>query len=658
MLTSDAVVPGSSPTPPAADAQADSNEPAGPAASPFLVPLPSLPAPASTNSPALKGKNNVGALPVSGGISGAHAAQFLSTLAEMQSAASSNAALLATTSPRLAATANTSSPPTFSRAVSLPVIHSTTSPLLPPSAGGARGGAAAGSLASLPAAVVAAPPPVARQNGVCGLCKKAYGCCTWCSADMCNESFHPLCAWYAGLYMRVSTVPRSTDVLYSLFCSSHTPLHALGIELVDAADDAEDDTTADASGFSKTQKADEQPDSKRRKKGQGRGVSAATAPTVAPMPVAVEREPTFFPWIRFPVKPTSPQCVADFAALFLYRNKVRLLQQREYRNRGRQEQTKKAKMQRKKRRLRLYGPQEPSGVAADGTPLAPLPSRRRHVRTAADGTQMFDRSTRGESKLHCREDQYELGRCAVCFFTDEEIRSKEKWEADKIMHDWEAQCAEALSMGYAPPPKPQPAAPAQPQPSSSRRKSSTTVAAAAIPPHVAAFHACNPLLRCCECEIEVHARCYGVQYEEVQAQIKAQERRQQKLQRVVKLGGGFKAGNDPSVVLSLSAPALQAELDELHAQFEDELADELEEAEDNTTQWRCRRCVEKDKDISCALCMRKGGAFKVSRHTDTHAQPTHHFLFSPLYQHFLPCWMRRCRCEFARYNATEATAAD
>jgi hypothetical protein len=313
-------------------------------------------------------------------------------------------------------------------------------------------------------------------------------------------------------------------------------------------------------------------------------------------------------------------------SLFSYRNKVRLLQQREYRNRGRQEQTKKAKMQRKKRRLRLYGPllAQSTHTAPDGTPIV---SRRQHVRTTADGTPIFDRSTRGESKLHPREDQYELGRCAVCFETDAEIRGRARWEAAKAQRDWIAQCREAVQLGFAPPPRPAPPAPVQPTttPGANRRKSqAAAAAAAAIPPHVAAFHASNPLLRCCECEIEVHSRCYGVQYEEVQAQLQAQERRKLKLQRAVKLGNGKPATSGTGSTATIpfppfSALALQQELDELQQQFEDELAEELEEAEENTTQWRCRRCADKDaKDISCALCARKGGAFKV-RHTQTAA---------------------------------------
>jgi hypothetical protein len=572
---------------------------AGSNAPSFVLPLPALPliTPSTDSTSACSG------------VSAVHAAAMITTMVSLQTNSS-----LSSNSPRLLA-ASTNSPPSLTRAVSVPLI-STSSPMLGSCAYNTNlpgppmlqhsASTSAPLLGSKGVNAAVMPTQMyIRQNGVCSLCKKAYGCCVYCSADLCNESFHPLCAWYAGLHMRVEGMMGTTDVKYFLHCFSHTPLDALAIELVDATLPAKENIKSES----------EFPDNKRRKKVHHPGAGtvsvvpeSTTTGSFATSP-SLDRETTYFPWIRFEMQPNNAQCVSDFCALFTYRNKVRLLQQREYRNRGRQERTKLQKMQRKKRRLRLYGPQA-TNVAADGTPLtAGVQTRRTHVRTAADGTPIFDRSTRGESKLHCREDQYELGRCAVCFNTDEEIRSKEKWESDKLQRDWQLQYQEAISMGYAPPPPPTPAAPIPPtQPVKRKSASAAAAAVAVIPPHVAAFHASNPLLRCCECEIEVHSRCYGVQYEEVQAQLQAQERRHHKLQRVVKMGGGFKATSQHT---SLSATALQQELDELHQQFEDELADELEEAEENTSSWRCRRCLEKDRDISCALCGRKGGAFKV-----------------------------------------------
>ena len=435
---------------------------------PFLLPLPPLPL--SVPSPS----HGAG-----GGLSGIHAAQAINTMMNLQ------------VQQQTGASSSSSPPPPagsqgalMMRSMSLPVPATTSS----------RGG---------------------QQNGVCGLCKKAYGCCVYCSADLCSHSYHPLCAWYAGLYMRTETGGASTDIRYYLYCSMHTPLEALAIEIVeDTKSDATMSHNNTASGAETTRNAQEEvaePAEKKQKKVHFEESSEAS-PVSSPIPPAAPpRDPTYFPWVTLHLDPSSATSVSAFISLFSSRNKLRLLQQREYRNRGRQEQTKKAKMQRKKRRIRLYGQTQSS--ALEGTSLG----RRRHVRTAADGTPIFDRSTRGESKAHssAKEDQYELGRCAVCFQTDEEIRSKSRWEAQKVQREWIDACKEAFALGYAPPPKPAPPALLQPMQPSSRKRSngSTGSSTSPIPPHVAAFFESDPLLRCCECEVEVHAKCLSRDHE-------------------------------------------------------------------------------------------------------------------------------------------------
>jgi len=515
-----------------------------------------------------------------------------------------------------------------------------------------------------PSSVSPAPPP---PPGTCALCKKAYGCCVFCSSDLCTQSFHPLCAWYAGLYMRVDGGGDTTDMHYYCYCYMHTPLKALAIQLEEVKNDDQpmstptgavdgemNDANIASDANSKQTAIKLEPDSpsanssatttkpdKEQRTAPVEGVNGSAAsssrsfslPSLpgAPSPHAYDLGPdpnTYFPLVVVRLNPSDPASVAEFVSIFSYRNKLRLLQQREYRNRGRQEVTIRAKVQRKKRRIRLYGSGGHGG-------------RRRsaHVRTTADGTPIFDRSTRDQVRLHPKEDQYELGRCAVCFCTDEEIRSKRVWEYAQDLREWKMQVAEATALGYAPPPQPHPQnhlmyppeggtviTNPTPSPSASgngkRKTSQSSPSSMSIPPHVAAFFNANPLLRCSECEVEVHARCYGVQYEEVEAQIQAQERRKRKAQRAINMGlaatdnvnrGAMSRGNTSADGSSLrfNVASMQHELNEFYQQFEDERWEELEAANEADTQWKCRRCSEKDtKDIVCALCQRKGGAFK------------------------------------------------
>ncbi len=57
--------------------------------------------------------------------------------------------------------------------------------------------------------------------GVCPVCKLSYGATISCSHTGCHLQYHPLCAWYHGLFMAVASV--GVDCRFYLFCQPHTP---------------------------------------------------------------------------------------------------------------------------------------------------------------------------------------------------------------------------------------------------------------------------------------------------------------------------------------------------------------------------------------------------------------------------------------------------
>lgn len=59
----------------------------------------------------------------------------------------------------------------------------------------------------------------------CLVCGQDYGLYVRCSHDGCTACIHPLCGWYAGLYMRVEEV--GVDCRFDLYCEEHTPESAL-----------------------------------------------------------------------------------------------------------------------------------------------------------------------------------------------------------------------------------------------------------------------------------------------------------------------------------------------------------------------------------------------------------------------------------------------
>jgi hypothetical protein len=56
---------------------------------------------------------------------------------------------------------------------------------------------------------------------LCRVCKKQHGIPKKCSFAGCSEFFHPLCAWFHGLYMRVESFDTSCKL--NVYCEVHTP---------------------------------------------------------------------------------------------------------------------------------------------------------------------------------------------------------------------------------------------------------------------------------------------------------------------------------------------------------------------------------------------------------------------------------------------------
>lgn len=77
--------------------------------------------------------------------------------------------------------------------------------------------------------VVGVPQAISRsrlQRITCSVCGKADGACVECCCPDCPQRFHALCAWYAGLSVRVSSLDDGRYPgrgLLEVYCQPHTP---------------------------------------------------------------------------------------------------------------------------------------------------------------------------------------------------------------------------------------------------------------------------------------------------------------------------------------------------------------------------------------------------------------------------------------------------
>lgn len=66
------------------------------------------------------------------------------------------------------------------------------------------------------------------KRALCEVCAILHGVCVQCSEPSCERMLHPMCAWYAGLYVRVTAV--GLDCRFELFCKEHTPMEVLAVK--------------------------------------------------------------------------------------------------------------------------------------------------------------------------------------------------------------------------------------------------------------------------------------------------------------------------------------------------------------------------------------------------------------------------------------------
>jgi hypothetical protein len=88
-------------------------------------------------------------------------------------------------------------------------------------------------------AVCPAPHTVSAPNTMCLECKSDYGATLKCAAPECAARFHPLCAWYAGFYVRCTIDPSccllynenpdERGLLIAVYCPSHVPVDVLAV---------------------------------------------------------------------------------------------------------------------------------------------------------------------------------------------------------------------------------------------------------------------------------------------------------------------------------------------------------------------------------------------------------------------------------------------
>lgn len=376
------------------------------------------------------------------------------------------------------------------------------------------------SLAKLP------PPEPVR----CTHCVQSYGyvirCCSMDQNRHCPRSFHPLCAWYTGMHCTVLSM--SDGYTVHIHCSNHTPQTSVGM--------------------------------------------------------------------------TITQQVVPQTAIYK-RIQIRLVQQREIRARGRSD-------------LRSKHRRRQQSVADQGrTGVVPVP---------VNNNDNINANT--NSKQHTvKRDEYPIGRCAVCFNTDDEIKFYESHNQDQqkqLKNNITQQstptdktnkkssnannhyndtthssnttttnstlqstptAAHAKSMTstnkHASPKSPNKK---QQQQQSYQQTRATIVLYPNCPPapYRGDMIANNVLLRCDECDMEVHQQCYGVLDEDIVDVLKNIEQR--KHRRLTEI---------------LNSDSYQAD----------------DDTDDDSSGWKCVPCSKSSQStqvIQCALCPRRGGAFK------------------------------------------------
>ena len=384
-----------------------------------------------------------------------------------------------------------------------------------------------------------------RQHGrVCCVCRIDYGCCAGCSHKHCTTVFHAYCGWLAGFYYQADV--NGIDIRFSIFCSQHTPDHALAKVKVPQLPAASNSPSPSPTVSPVPQVLQ---------------TSGSTTVSLAPMGatpfanlngdsnswVSAPSLNTFFPanasaTARAPPLPPNPSTLASpvlqrqdssgsVSPLFAsaaapspgqshsllsyprdYLIELRLYQQRDIRNRAREE-TRTRDTKKKKRRM----------------------EKRRVERSRA---------------LH--EDLYQPGRCYVCFQTEAEVYDKKA--AAGVLREKERQ-RDRLK-------------PKEEREREKRRKKSPWAEIDSQAP----LHAypTNRMLRCDQCQMDVHQRCYGIT-DEVLAEMAAKR----------------------------SALAMERAED-----------GEDVEAEMASSGFLCHRCTLGVRDVSCCVCPRKGGSFK------------------------------------------------
>ena len=213
---------------------------------------------------------------------------------------------------------------------------------------------------------------------MCRFCKKQHGRPKKCSFSSCSEYFHPLCAWFHGLYMHVDSFETSCKL--DVYCEAHTPDEV--IPPADKLAEAIKIMSIDASFVVSIDKT-----------------MRTTLPSAAPVSLSTQVMPLnsqfsegSFELNKADTVEEDEQSLATIMQLQsrALRIRQRVTVQHALRNRARHsEHTRKAKKMR--RRLQY------------------IQKKEREARQRA-----------------LKEDRYEPGRCAVCFRNNEEVESIQK----------------------------------------------------------------------------------------------------------------------------------------------------------------------------------------------------------------------------------------
>jgi len=384
-----------------------------------------------------------------------------------------------------------------------------------------------------------------RQHGrVCCVCRIDYGCCAGCSHKHCTTVFHAYCGWLAGFYYQADV--NGIDIRFSIFCAQHTPDHALAKVKVPQLPATSTSPAASpasspvpqllhSSGSTTVLLAPMGPTPFANLNGDSNSwVSApslntffphnastsARAPPLPPNPATLaspvlqrqESSGSVSPLFASAAAPSPGQSHSLLSYPRDYLIELRLYQQRDIRNRAREDKRVKDN-KKKKRRM----------------------EKRRVERSRA---------------LH--EDLYQPGRCAVCFQTEAEVYDKRAAAAVLVAKE---RAKDRLK-------------PKEEREREKRRKKSPWLEIDSQAP----LHAypANRMLRCDQCQMDVHQRCYGITDEVLAA-------------------------------MAAKRSALAMERAEDGEDVETEMA---------SSGFLCHRCTLAVRDVSCCVCPRKGGSFK------------------------------------------------